>query len=308
MTGADPLSDTFARVSNWGRWGDSDETGTLAFITPESRLAAVSAVRQGLTVSLAHDLTTRPTSEQPSPAHHHMLASGDALNSSGVPGYQATRDYLGTEVHGLGTTHLDALCHMFVDGQMYNGRPAAQVTSSGASANSVMGAKDGIVGRGVLLDIPGARGVDYLEAGDAVTLADLDNAEERQSVTVGSGDLLIISTGRDARRADGPINPFGGGLSGIDADCLDWFHDREIAILAGDGISDRMPARADEKWPFPIHQIAITAMGIHLVDNLRLDELLTLCRQVGQWTFLLTICPLRIPGGTGCPVNPVAVL
>jgi kynurenine formamidase len=308
MTTSDELTATFERVSNWGRWGAADESGTLAFITPETRRAGAAAVRQGRSISLAHDLTTAPTSEQPVPASHHMLASGDALDSSGLPGYEATRDYLGTEVHGLFTTHLDALCHMFVNGRMYNGRLPADVTSTGAAANSVMAAKNGIVSRGVLLDIPGLRGVSHLAPEDVVSAAELEAAEQRQGITVGSGDILAVSTGRDARRTAGRIDPFFGGLAGLDGGCLDWLHDREIAVLAGDGISDPMPARPDSRWPFPLHQVGIVSMGLHLVDNLRLDELITACRESDQWTFLLTICPLRIPRGTGCPVNPVAVL
>jgi kynurenine formamidase len=298
----------FAELSNWGRWGDEDELGTLRFITPEVRVAAASEVRHGITVSLAHDLRTRPTSEQPVPATHHMLASGDALHASGVPGYEATRDYVGLEVHGLGTTHLDALCHMFVQGQMYNGRPASEVSSTGAQTNTVMTVADGIVGRGLLLDIPGLRGTDALEVGDRVTAADLDSAMTRQSVAVNSGDVVVVCTGRDARRQRGAIEPFSEGLAGLDPSCLKWLDDHEVALLAGDGISDPMPAHADPQWPFPIHQIAITALGMHLVDNCRLDGLLEACGRLGQWSFLLTICPLRIPGGTGCPVNPIAVL
>ncbi|HVW82202.1 MAG TPA: cyclase family protein [Mycobacteriales bacterium] len=302
------LSAKYDELRNWGRWGDDDEAGTLRFITPQRRVKAAGEVRHGVTVSLAHDLLTAPTDEQPVPVMHHMLAGGDALDASGVPGYEATRDFVGLEVHGLGTTHLDALCHMFVDGQMYNGRPASAVTSTGAEANTVMTVADGIVGRGVLLDIPGLRGVDALGPDDRVTAADLEAAEQRQSVTVGSGDLLIVSTGRDARRQVAAIDPFEDGLAGLDGSCLQWLYDREVAMLAGDGISDPMPAQPDPKWPFPIHQIAITGMGMHLIDNCRLDDLLVACRRYAQWSFLLTINPLRIPGGTGCPVNPLAVL
>jgi kynurenine formamidase len=269
---------------------------------------AAAEVRHGVTVSLGHDLRTRPTGEQPVPATHHMLASGDALGASGVPGYEATRDYVGLEVHGLGTTHLDALCHMFVDGRMYNDRPASDVSSTGARSNSVMSVANGIVGRGVLLDIPALRGVAALGAEDRVRAADLDAAARRQGVAIGTGDLVVVCTGRDARRKSGALDPFGQGLAGLDASCLDWLHTHDVALLAGDGISDPMPAQPDPRWPFPIHQIAITALGMHLVDNCRLDELVETCSRLGQWSFLLTICPLRIPGGTGCPVNPVAVL
>ena len=162
VTDADGISEAssseldaiYESVKNWGRWGDDDERGALNHLTDEHRAAAGATVTTGERVSLAHDLTTVPTPESPFPAHHHMLSSGDALGSSGVPGYEATQDYVGTAVHGLGVTHIDALCHMFVGGQMYGGRPASLVKSTGAVANTIMPAAEGIVGRGVVLDIP----------------------------------------------------------------------------------------------------------------------------------------------------------
>jgi kynurenine formamidase len=298
----------YRACSNWGRWGDDDELGTLHFLTHAARLRAASSIRSGTSISLARDLTTRPTLEQPVPVAHHMLASGDALGASGLPGYEATRDYLGAEVHGLGTTHLDALCHIFVDGHMYNGRTPADVPSTGATLNTVMTMRDGVVGRGVLLDIPALRARPFLSPDDRVTAADLDAAEQRQSILVGSGDLLVVATGRDARRTAGPLDPFRDGLAGLDPSCLPWLHDREVALLAGDGISDPMPAGPSPGWPFPVHQVAMAAMGMPLIDNCRLDALLRACRDADQWSFLLSVCPLRLPGGTGCPVNPVAVL
>lgn len=304
------LDRLYEELRNWGRWGAGDERGTLALLTPERRARAAGVVRLGQAVSLAHDLALLPTSEQPFPNHHHMLASGDALDSNGIPGYEATRDYVGGDVHGLGTTHLDALCHMFVGGKMWNGEPPGMVRSTGALRNSVMTVAGGIVGRGVLLDVPSTRGVPFLAPDDPATASDLDAAERVQGVEVGEGDLLVVATGRDARRraAGAPLNPITDGLAGLHPDVLPWLHRRGVALLVGDGISDRMPALGIDRWPFPIHQIGITAMGLHLVDNARLDELIEACAAAGRWEFLLTVAPLRIPGGTGSPVNPVAVL
>src|SRR3954453_18177851 len=173
------LEQIYDSVKNWDRWGRDDERGALNHLTDAHLAAAAGLVRTGQSVSMAHDLTTRPTPETPSPAHHHMLSSGDALGSSVVPDYEATQDYLGTAVHGLGLTHIDALCHMFVRGQMYGGRPASMVRSTGAEANTIMSARDGVIGRGVLLDIPFARGVDHLDPADSITVADLEAAEDR---------------------------------------------------------------------------------------------------------------------------------
>jgi kynurenine formamidase len=199
---------------------------------------------------------------------------------------------------------------MFVRGEMYGGRPASMVRSTGALANTIMSAADGIAGRGVLLDIPAVRGVEFLDPTSSVTVDDLEAAEETQGLRVGPGDLLIVSTGRDARKASlgGRLDPFGAGLAGLHPRTLPWLHERQIALLASDGISDHMPFRAIPEWPFPIHMIGITSIGLHLVDNMRLDVISERCRDTRQWEFLLTIAPMRVPGGTGSPVNPIAVL
>jgi kynurenine formamidase len=267
-------------------------------------------VRSGLSVSLAHDLPKVPSVENPLPCHHHMLASGDALDSNGIPGYEATRDYVGTDVHGLGTTHIDALCHMFVRGRSFNGATPDTVKSTGATANTIMAAAGGIVGRGVLLDVPRALGVPHLAGNSTISPDDLDRACAAQGVHVGEGDLLLVATGRDARRTEqrGRFDPIGDGMAGLHAECLPWLHERGVALLGGDGISDPMPGVGIHEWPFPIHQIGITRIGLMLIDNLRLDDLLDACARAERWEFLLTVGPLRIPGGTGCPVNPIAVL
>jgi kynurenine formamidase len=304
------LEDLYDQCSNWGRWGADDELGALNLLTDQHRITAASLVRSGESVSLANDLSLNPTAENPFPAHHHMLASGDALDSNGIPGYEATRDYVGTDIHGLGVTHIDALCHMFAKGRTYNDRGAETVRSTGATANTIMTAADGIVGRGVLLDIPRALGIDALAGNTAVTPEQLDAAEAFAGLTVGHGDLLLVSTGRDWRRRDqrGRFDPIGDGMAGLHHDCLPWLRDRDIAMLGGDGISDPMPGLGVPEWPFPIHQIGITRLGLMLIDNLNLLSLGERCADARRWEFMLTVAPLRIPGGTGCPVNPIAIL
>jgi kynurenine formamidase len=301
----DELDALYEQLKNWGRWGPDDQRGALNHLTDERRAAAAQLVRSGRSISLAHNLGTEPTPENPHPAHHHMLASGDARDSNGIPGYEAARDYVGLDVHGLYTTHVDALSHMFVRGEMFGGRPASEVRSDGARANTIMSMADGVVGRGVLLDVPRAVGIDFFDTGQVVTVAELEAAEAAQDVQVGSGDILLVAWGRDARRAaKGSFD----GFSGLHAECLPWLQDREIAVLGSDGISDPMPFVGTPDWPFPVHQIGITGMGLHLIDNLALSALSEACAETGRWEFLFTMSPLRIERGTGCPVNPTAVL
>jgi len=299
------LDALFERSKNWGRWGDGDERGTLAFLTPQRRVAAAALVHTGESVSLAHDLATSPRPDHPVPVQHHMLASGDARDADGIEGYEAARDHLALDVHGLWTTHVDALSHMFVRGQMYGGRPASDVRSDGARANTVLTMADGVVGRGVLLDVARALGRDFLGDGEVVTVSDLEEAETAQGVRVGTGDILLVAWGRQARRR--ATRGFDG-FSGLHPECLAWLADREVAVLGSDGISDPMPFVGTPDWPFPIHQIGIVAMGLPLIDNVATAALSERCAALGRWEFLFAMAPLRIPRGTGCPVNPVAVL
>jgi kynurenine formamidase len=299
------LEAMYQTLKVWERWGPDDQRGALNHLTPERRMAAVALVRTGETVSLAHDLGTEPRPDNPHPVQHHMLASGDARDDTGIAGYEAARDHLALDVHGLATTHVDALSHMFVRGEMYGGRPASEVRSDGARSNTVLSLADGVVGRGVLLDVARAAGCPFYDNGEVVTVADLETTEAVEGVGVGPGDILLVAWGREARRK---ARKGFDGFSGLHAECLPWLAEREVAVLGSDGISDPMPFVGTPDWPFPVHQIGITAMGLHLIDNMALARLSERCHATGRWDFLFTMSPLRITRGTGCPVNPVAVL
>jgi kynurenine formamidase len=231
-----------------------------------------------------------------------MIQAGDVAATQN--GLQWAGDFVGVAFHGNSVSHIDALSHVFVDGRMYNGAPATEVTSVGARRSSIEVAEDGIVGRGVLLDIPRLRGVDWLEPGDAIAPNELDAT----GVTVEQGDIVLVHTGRDRRReALGPWNTYLDGLAGLHPECARWLHDTDPAVLGGDGVSDVMPG-SDPEWPIPIHTCALVGMGIHLLDNLRLDLLADACAERRRWEFLFVVAPLQIGGGTGSPVNPIAIL
>jgi len=307
MTPAE-LERIFESVKNWGRWGADDERGALNYVTAERRAAAARLAVDGEVVSCALEFPTTPGPDNPTPAQHHMLIAGDAPEGSGVPHVEAALDYIGISFHGMATSHIDALCHVFVRGQMYNGFRASDVKSTGAQRNSIMAAKDGIVARGVLLDVPRLRGVPWLEPGTAIERAELEAAERAQGVRVEEGDVLLVATGRDARRAArGPWDPVGEGLAGLHPDCIPWLHERRIAVLGSDGVSDPMPSPPVEGWPIPVHQCCLVAMGVHLLDNLELGRLAAACARRGRWAFLFAVAPLRIERATGSPVNPVAL-
>ncbi len=302
----DRAAELFDLCSNWGRWGADDERGALNLIGPE-QVARAAAATSGLTISCARELPVHPSVENPTPAHHHMLFAGDVVGTTSASGLQATTDSITVACHGFAVTHLDALCHVLHEGRMYNGFPAAEVLSTGSRRNSVMAAADGMVGRGVLLDIPRLRGVAWLEPDAVVDPDELDAAATAQGVTVEAGDIVLVGTGRDARRA--AIGPWDGAreLAGLDPECARWIRDHDIAVLGSDGVSDPRPGNTNG-WSMPIHVLALASMGVHLLDNLRLDRLAAACAAAQRWTFLFTAAPLRIEGGTGCAVNPIAIL
>jgi len=304
----DRLERLFEDVKWWGQWGPEDERGALNWITPGKRREGAAAILAGETVSCARELPVRPSSENPTPALHMMLRAGDDCVMPGAD-FESVGDFVGVAFHGMATSHIDALCHVLVDGRMYNGFSKDEIKSTGARRGSIMCARDGICSRGVLLDVPRALGVQWLEPGAAIRVADLERAEETQRVRVSEGDVLLVATGRDARRAEhGPWSPWKEGLAGLHPECIPWLHARRVAALGSDGVSDPLPGDAIPGWPMPVHQVGLVAMGLHLLDNLRLDRLAEACARHDRWAFQLTVAPLRIDKGTGSPVNPIAVL
>jgi kynurenine formamidase len=299
-------AEIYERTKRWGRWGEDDQRGALNLLTQERVRGAVALARDGVVVSCGRTLAVVPAVDNPLPAQHHMTLAGDV----GVrrASLQASADYVGVAFHGMAVSHIDALCHVFVDGQMYNGFPASDVTSVGARRNSIAAAFDGIVGRGVLLDIPRLRDVEWLEPGDAVAPDELDAACAAQGVAVETGDIVLVSTGRDARRAQhGPWDPNNVGLAGLDAECIPWLAEHDPSVLGSDGVSDVLPVN-DHAWSLPVHQCLLVGMGVHLLDNLHLGRLAATCAAQARWEFLFVVAPLQIGGGTGSPVNPIAIL
>jgi kynurenine formamidase len=284
-------------LSNWGRWGEKDQLGTLNLITSEKRVASARLVGSGRSVSCARSLPTQPAADNPQPVVHLMTATA----TEGWGG-----DYFALAPHGFSTSHIDALCHIFNEGKLYNGYSIERVTAHGALDLGIHHLRHGVVSRGVLLDIPRVRGVEFLEPGEPIFTGDLERAEKEGTVRVESGDVVLLRTGRWlARRARGP-QPAGEGLAGLDASCLPWLHQRGVAALGCDGVSDVLPSRIQEV-SLPIHSVAIVAMGLHLIDNLQLDDLAQACREERRIEFHLTIAPLIVHQGTASPVNPIAL-
>lgn len=258
-------------------------------------------MREGIAVTLSHPLDTVEGPDNPHPADHHMTAWG------GTGALSLAKDYVGVDYHNDTHTHVDALCHVGYEGLLYNGVPADAVTSSGATAHSIEVLKDGLLGRGVLLDIPFLRGVPWLEPGESVFRDELEAAELEEGATVREGDILLVRTGHARRlRELGPWDT-ATAKSGLHPTAMTFLAERGVAVLGSDTNADTAPSSTDGV-DFPIHILALAAMGVHLLDYLQFEELRAVCERTGRWEFFFVAAPLRITGGTGSPVNPIAVL
>jgi kynurenine formamidase len=291
-------------LSNWGRWGAMDELGAANLITPEKRVAAARLVREGLSVSLAHDVVQERSIDGPAFLEREVLSA----NATGASDrYQYTGSYHGT-IH----SHLDAVdCHIMVNGEGYNGVSLAQIEEAGACPRgSINAQKDGIVTRGVLFDatlLPGfATPEGWVEPGTAIHAADLVALEAIQGVRVESGDVILLYTGRWKRRdALGPW-PTSEGVAGYAADVAYFLKDRGVSFIGHDMWNDAYPHEFSDEERLPLHRLALVSLGVGIFDNLDFERLAVEARRLQRYDFLFTAAPLRIEGGMGSPLNPIA--
>jgi kynurenine formamidase len=302
---ANEFAALFRSVQSWGRWGDDDELGAVNLINPARVAAAARLVRTGDVVSLSLPVSTAAGPACPTPADFHMTQHADADVGLGAMGF--AKDYVGLDYHNDGHTHIDALSHVAYEGRLYNGVEAGTVTADGAGAEGIGLVENGLVGRGVLLDVPRARGVPWLEPGEHIYREDLELAAREQEVEVREGDILLVRTGHAGRLdAIGPWDT-ASSKAGLHPTAMPLLAERGVAALGCDGNSDTAPSTT-EGVAFPIHVLALNAMGILLLDYLQLEALRSACESERRWEFLCVTAPLRVAGGTGSPVNPLAIL
>ena len=304
------FDEIFEAVKNWGRWGSDDELGTLNYITADTVRAAAALVRSGRRATMAIPMNTAAGPDNPSPVIRHVVQGHDIdIRSSGVT---FATDFVGLAFHGDCHTHRDALCHIAYQGLVYNGRPAQEVmTSQGATALDVTTYSERLVGKGVLLDVPRYRGVKWLEPGEAVTRAELEAIERAQGARLGEGDIFVFRTGHHRRRLElgawsNDYPPAGQGKAGLHVDTIGWMHERRIAAFLPDGDGETVPSNV-EGILYPIHPLQVTAMGMLAADSLQLEDVAQACEDEGRFEFMVVGLPLRLPGATGSPWNPIAI-
>ncbi len=290
-------------LSNWGRWGDDDQLGTLNLITDKKRAQAGALVKEGISVTCSRLIVPEIAPDVTSiPPLHYIVRGGDTVPEEGPGG---TSDFIGLSFHGLTITHVDSLCHQFWNGKMYNGRPPSDVNSdTKATTMDIDKAQNGIVTRGVLLDITAVKGKEWLEAGEAVYIEDLEAAEKAQGVRLEEGDALCLRLGWYKRREQ--MGPPASGRPGLHAETLPWLHERGISIIAADASQDAEPS-GYPSIGLPIHRVGIVAMGLWLIDAANFEEVVPVCQRLNRWEFMFNVAPLRFKNATGSPVNPLAI-
>ena len=292
----------FKEVSNWNRWGKDDQLGAVNLITPAKRKQAASLVREGASFSMAHDAEFETAVDNPQPIVRKITRPGTAAPAKGMGG---TGDTFFISYHGYVHTHVDALCHFLYDGKMYNGYSKDVVTENGAQKNSIFNFKNGFITRGVLMDMARHKGVDYLEPGTPIYPEDLDAWEKKARVKVGPGDVVLVRTGRWPRRAAKGPWPTSEGLAGLHMSCAKWLHERDVAILGGDGAQDVVPSGV-EGVPQPVHVLVLVAMGMPIFDNCDFELIGKEAEKRRRWEFMVTASPAAVPGATGSVLNPIA--
>ena len=284
----------FQELNNWGRWGPDDELGTMNLITPEKTREAAALVQKGITVSLAHNPMPDEAVDNPDSAFNHTMA--ESLRS----------DTYEFRYHGYGVSHIDSLCHFIWNDRLYNDIPPSESTPEGCGKLGIHNLKQGIVTRGILLDFPRLRGVPYLEPQTPIYVEDIEAWEEMAGVTVSPGDVIFVRTGRWARRAE--VGPWqvSGDSAGLHASVLPWIRERGVAFVGSDAATDVMPSLVEGVGQ-PVHTMLIAGFGTNIFDNMDLEALAETAAQENRWEFMLTAGPIPVEGGTGSPLNPIAI-
>ena len=294
------------RVSNWGRWGDDDERGTLNLIDADAVRRGAACVRTGKTFSLALPLNAEgpqtgviPGRDNPD---HRMVAVNMAYTGD-ANDFATSDDAVSMGLQAA--THWDALAHVSYGASLYNGFPASSVTDDGAARCGIDKAGP-IVSRGVLLDVARARGVDRLEGAHAIGAADLDAAAELAGVTVEAGDVVLVRTGHIQVLRAGDRDAYGHPSPGPGIDAVAWFRDHDVAAVATDNLTfEVFPCERQDLF-LPVHLLDLRDMGLTQGQNFDLEELAADCAADGVYEFLLEASAQPFTGATGSPVNPVA--
>ncbi len=303
---------------NWGRWGADDEVGSLNYLTSQEVLRGVQSVKQGKVITLGMAIGNRggdPVWPGRTPAQRFMTqdksyySSGKSAPASG--GMEFADDY--ATMYLQSSTQYDALGHAWYDDKIWNGYDASTTIGGLEKASVYPIAQRGVVGRGMLLDIARARGVDALEKGEEIHLSDMLDVARQQGVTIEKHDILILRTGFLTRFfTEGAkkfyAKPFNEPGLSYSKELVQWFHDMEIPALCTDTMANETSVHKETGIALPLHAALMRNLGIALNEICDLEELGQSCAEDKQYTFLYTAAPIKFKNAAGAPVNPVIIM
>jgi kynurenine formamidase len=294
--------DLAREVSNWGRWGDDDELGTLNLITHDVVKRAADCVRTGKTFALGLPLSADGPQTGAVPGRtnpeHRMSFVNFPYGESGVA---ASDDSVSMGLQA--GTHWDALTHISFDGHIYNGYEASVITESGAAKCGIEKVRK-LVSRGVLIDVARDKGIDRLEPGYTITPDDLDSASKTDVLP---GDVVLIRTGQMQLLDAGDKEAYGMPSPGPGMACARWFNAHDVAAVATDTYAFEVLPGEIKGLFLPVHVLDLVQMGMLQGQNFVLEELARDCAEDSVYEFLLEATPEPFVGAVGAPVQPVAI-
>jgi kynurenine formamidase len=301
------------RYRNWGKWGPDDQLGTVNYIDEECVKHAATLVRTGKTISCALPYDQNGPQNggfgRVNPLHFMLQDGGDVATHA--QDHLARLRYTDDAIYmplQCGT-QWDALAHIFYEGKMYNGYGPERVNSSGAEVNSIEKLADGVIGRGILLDIPRTRGLDWLEPGDGISDEDLAACAAAEGIEVRRGDIVLVRTGHIAMcKARGDWGTYAAGdAPGLALSSAHWLCGNEVAAVATDtwGMEVR-PNELDDIFQ-PLHVVLLVSAGMLIGEIFDLDTLAADCAEDGVYEFMFAGPPLPFTGAVGSPLNPMAI-
>ena len=294
------------RVRSWGRWGRDDERGTVNLLTTDHVVRAAGLIRSGrvFDLGIAIDAATPQPGGLRTRPMVLMAETGEGQDFPG--GFHYADDYVFMALQAA--TQWDALAHVYYDDQLYNGFPASSVSPHGARHCGIDRLGPGPVGRGVLLDLPRSRDVDWLDAGQTVSPDDLDRAVARQGIEMRGGDIVLVRTGWRRRfLTEGPTRDVMTKEAGLGMACADWLRDHEVAALGCDNWGVEVVPPEVRGTMLPLHLVLIRDLGLSIGEMFDLEALADDCAADGRSEFFFCGQALKFTGGAGSPINPLAI-
>lgn len=295
----------FEKVSNNGKWGNKDKKGTVNYIDENKILNALKLPKKGISVSLSFNIT-QDSSEINHSDFDTITKYNHQASSTEFRGYYWASDNYSLSYHGYTVSHMDGLAHLAQDGKLYNDYDASKITPQGFEELGIEAFGDGIISKGILIDIPLLYGKEYLDAGTKVTISDILKFEEKYNVKIEKGDVVLVRTGRWSEKSIKGDLDYSKVSAGIDYKIASLLDERQVSVLGSDGTNDAQPSGIPEEGS-PVHKLALVSMGMPLLDNLNLEHISKEAKQQKKWEFFISIQPLRFKGGTGSPVNAIAI-